>query len=58
METFFTTVSRSLSSWTKWVGTPAVSSLAMKRLVIWLLMTPLPAMVPFLAPLKAVASSL
>ena len=58
METFFTTVSRWLSSSTKWVGTPACSSFAMKRLVIWLLMTPLPAMVPFFRPLKAVASSL
>ena len=58
LETFFTAVSRSLSSLTKWVGTPAFSIRTMRRLVIWLLMTPLPAMVPFFRPLKAVASSL
>ena len=58
METFFTRVSRSLSSRTKWVGMPASSMRRMRWLVIWLLMTPLPAMVPFFWPLKAVASSL
>ena len=58
METFFTRVSRSLSSLTKWVGMPAFSILAIRRLVIWLLMTPLPTMVPFFRPLNAVASSL
>ena len=45
--TFFTSVSRWLNSWTKWVGTPSDSSIAMSRLLIWLLMMPLPTMVPF-----------
>ena len=58
MDTFFTAVSRSLSSSTKWVGTPAFSSCCMRKLVIWLLMAPLPEMVPFFRPSKAVASSL
>ena len=45
-------------SWTKWVGTPSDSSIAMSRLLIRLLMMPLPTMVPFFRPLNAVASSL
>ena len=58
MDTFLTRVSRWLSSRTKWVGTPFFSSTCIKRLLIRLLMTPFPAMVPFFSPLKAVASSL
>ena len=58
METFFTKVSRSESSLTKCVGITAFSIFAIRRFVIRLLMTPLPAMVPFFRPLKAVASSL
>ena len=34
MLTFFTSVSRGLSSWTKWVGIPSDSSIAMSRLLI------------------------
>ena len=56
--TFFTRVSRSESSSTKWVGMPFFSSMRMKLLVRRLLMTPLPMMVPRFTPLKAVASSL
>ena len=58
METFFTTVSRSESSSTKWVGTPFFSSICISMLDMRLLMTPLPEMVPFFNPLNAVASSL
>ena len=58
MLTLRTRVSRSESSFTKWVGMPTFSIRAMRRLVIWLLMTPLPTMVPFFRPSRAVASSL
>ena len=47
-----------LSSCTKWVGMPFFSSRCISRLLMRLLMTPLPWMVPFFRPLKAVASSL
>ena len=52
METFLTSVSRSLSSSTKWVGMPAFSILAIRRLVIWLLMTPLPTIGTLLCAVK------
>ena len=58
MDTFFTAVSRSFSSSTKWVGTPFFSSNCMRKFVMRLLTTPLPAMVPFFRPSSAVASSL
>ena len=58
MLTFFTTVSRSFSSSTRWVGTPCFSNIPMRKLLMRLLMAPLPEMVPFLRPLNAVASSL
>ena len=53
-----TRVSRSESSRTKCVGISARSSRCISRLLILLLMTPFPSMVPRLTPLKAVASSL
>ena len=58
IETFLTSVSLSLSSSTKCVGMPSASSFFIMILLILLLITPLPLMVPFLSPLKAVASSL
>ena len=58
MLTRLTSVSRSDSSSTKCVGTPSFSRSFIRWLVTRLLMAPLPAMVPFFRPLKAVASSL
>ena len=58
METRFTAVSRGESSSTKCVGTPFFSKSFIRWLVTRLLISPLPAMVPFFRPLKAVASSL
>ena len=58
METFLTRVSRSESCSTKCVGTPCFSSSWNIWLLITLLITPLPVMVPFFSPLNAVASSL
>ena len=53
-----TKTSRSLSSDTKWFGTPMSASRRISTLLIWLLTTPLPSIVPFFSPLNAVASSL
>ena len=58
MLTFFTSVSRSESSSTKWVGTPCFSKSCIIMFDMRLLTTPFPTIVPFFAPLNAVASSL
>ena len=56
--TFLRTVSRSLSSSTKSVGTPFSSSSLNIKFDMRLFTTPLPTIVPFFSPLNAVASSL
>ena len=48
ISTFFTKVSRSSISCTKWVGTPSFSSFCIRALDSLLFTTPLPRMVPFL----------
>ena len=58
ISTFFTSVSRSDNSSTKWVGTPFSASIFIRLLESLLFTTPLPRMVPFFAPSPAVASSL